>query len=199
MIKGMDRQPATSIDPGPESQPAPSPRAFAMGSGFVFQTVGGILVLASCIVGGISAWAVPKASAPLLSWMDFFRGENLPSALMTVALLTSLVGGLALLAVGLGLQGERASSGRAAMIASGLMSASYTIVALAYVVILGRVVSALFVFALAALAALLFMLAGHSASILRKFPPPSDLNDATPELLEEFRQKRLERLKHYEP
>jgi hypothetical protein len=176
-----------------------SPRAFAMGSGLVFQTVGGLLVFAACLIWGISAWTIPKASTPLANWIDFFRGENLPSALMTIALLTSFVGGLALLAVGLGLQGERPSSGRAAMITSTLMAACYLVVAIAYAFALGRIFSALIVFALTVLAFLLFMLAGHSSAILRRFPPPAGLNDATPELLEEFRQKRLERLKHYEP
>ena len=170
-----------------------------MGSGFVFQTVGGLLVFVACLIWGISAWTVPKASTPLANWTDFFRGENLPSALMTIALLISFIGGLALLAVGLGLQGERPSSGRAAMLTSALMAACYLAVAIAYAVALGRIFSALIVFALAGLAVFLFMLAGHSSAVLRQFPPPPDLNDATPELLEEFRQKRLERLKHYEP
>lgn len=118
---------------------------------------------------------------------------------MAILLLVSLVGGLGLLAVGLGLQGERSGSGSAAMIVSALMAACYIVVAVIYLVALGRVLVALALFGLGLLGVLLFMVAGHSAAILKKFPPPADLNVATPEILEEFRQKRLERLKHYEP
>ena len=196
----VEQQHSSSIDSaGVKPDPTPSPRAFAIGTGVAFQAVGAVLVFAACVAWGISAWTAPKASTPLSNGTEFFRGEHLPSALMTVALLTTFVGGGGLLAVGVGLQGERPSSGRAAMLASGAMAACYFIIAVSYVVALGRIFSALIVFALGLLAAVLFMLAGHSASILRQFPPPADLNAATPELLEEFRQKRLERLKHYEP
>lgn len=181
------------------SSPVTSPRAFAIGTGVVFQTAGGILLFGACLFWGITAWAVPSVSKPLANWTDFFRGEHLPSALMTVALLGTLLGGAALLAVGVGLQGERPSSGRAAMLVTALLTVCYVIVAVTYVVALGHYLAAFVVIALGLLSAVLFMLAGHSASILREFPPPADLNAATPELLEEFRQKRLERLKHYEP
>ncbi len=193
----MNQQRGDDYSQPPE--PVASPRAFVIGSGAVFQSVGGLFVFMACVVWLISAWTVPKAAAPQSQWNGFFHEEHLPSALMTIALLLTFVGGLGLLAVGLGLQGERPGSGRVAMAASGLLATCYLIVSVAYVVALGRVISALLVFALAGMAAVLFLLAGHSAGILRKFPPPPDQNVATPEILEEFRQKRLDRLKHYEP
>jgi hypothetical protein len=196
----VEQHASTSINKSvTEPEPPPSPRSFAIGTGVAFQTVGGVLVFAACLVWGFAAWTAKKSSTPLENWTDFFRGEHLPTALMTIALLVTLVGGASLLAVGVGLQGERPSSGRAAMVASGLMAVGYFVVAVTYVVAAGRILAALIVFALGLLVAVLFMIAGQSASVLRKFPPPSDLSAATPELLEEFRQKRLERLKHYEP
>lgn len=181
------------------ANPAPSPRAFAIGAGAVFQTMGGLFVFGSCLTWLLSAWLVPKAAAPVSHWLDFFRGENLSSALMVIVLIVSLVGGLGLLAVGLGLQGERPRSGHAAMFATAFMTVCYVVVAITYLVAVGHILTPLFVLALGLITVFLFMVAGYSASVLRKFPPPADLNVATPEILEEFRQKRLERLKHYEP
>ncbi len=153
----------------------------------------------AALAGVISVWVVPKANEPLLSWTDFFQKEHLPSALMTIVLLNTFIGGLAMMAAGVGLQGERRSSGRVALIVTGLMDFCYFAIMIAYIVALGRILPALIVFLLSLVIAVMFALAKNSASILRKFPPPPDLNAATPELLEEFRQKRFERLKHYEP
>ena len=186
----------SSIAPGEIS---PSPRAFAIGTGVAFQTMGSIHAFIAILVWAISAWILPRASRPAAQWTDFLERENLPAALITILVLVSLVGGLALIAAGVGLQGERRRSGTVAMIVCGLMVPCYVVVAIIYLLALGRLLTAIGVFALAIPGGFLFMLAGYSASILRRFPPPPDLNAATPELLEEFRRKRLERLKHYEP
>lgn len=179
--------------------PEPSPRAFAIGTGAVFQTIGLLMVLAACIAWAISAFAIKSNTQPASKWSDFLREPYLASALLTLALAATLIGGLALLAVGVGLQGERRNSGRAAMIATGFVTTAYLLVSVLYVVGLQLYVRAIFFLLLGLASVVLFMLAGHSASILKKFPPPPGLNDATAELLEEFRQKRLERLKHYDP
>lgn len=157
------------------------------------------MMLAGGVAGVLFAFAIPESPEPMARWTDFLKGANLPSALMTIALLATLIGGIALMAVGVGLQGERGGSGRAAMIVTALMTVVYFVVAATFVSSLGMVLKAVVVVVPGLVSAVLFMLAGHSASILKQFPPPSGLNDATPELLEEFRQKRLERLKHYEP
>jgi len=196
----MNPQPPTSTDPSQaDSGRTPSPRAFAIGTGVAFQTVGGVLVIIAIVAGIISVWVVPKASAPLSNWIDFFGKEHLPSALMTIATLNTLIGGLAMMAAGVGLQGERRSSGRVAMLVSGLMISCYFVIIITYIVATGRILPALIVFLLYLVTTIMFALARVSATELRKFPPPPDLNAATPEILEEFRQKRLERLKHYEP
>ena len=183
----------------PQVTSGASPRAFAIGTGFAFQTVGGLLASAAAVMAVIAAWAIPGSKVPVEQWTQFFSEEHLPSALWTILLITSLIGGLAMAAVGVGLQGENRNSGRVALVISAIMGLAYFCVAGVFIVAADRVFPALVAIVLAALAALMFLLAGHSATVLRQYPPPPDLNAATPELLEEYRQKRLERLKHYEP
>ena len=189
-------EPESSITPGDSF---PSPRAFAIGTGVAFQTIGSIYAFIAILAWAISAWILPRASGPAAQWTDFLAHENLPAAMITILILVSFVGGLALIAAGVGLQGERRRSGIVAMTVSGLMVPCYVVVAIILLVALNRIFTAIGILVLALPAGVLFMLAGYSASILRKFPPPPDLNAATPELLEEFRRKRLERLKHYDP
>lgn len=155
--------------------------------------------MAAIVMAIASAWGIPRSQTPVQQWSHFFQKEHLSSALWTIVLMTSLVGGLAMAAVGVGLQGERRSSGRAAMFVCAILTLVYAGVAATFLVSLGRIIPMLIALTLTALTSAMFMLAGHSASVLRQHPPPPDLNKATPELLEEFRQKRLERLKHYEP
>jgi hypothetical protein len=50
---------------------------------------------------------------------------------------------------------------------------------------------------LAVVTGLLTLPAMHAASVLGRFPPPPDLNDATPEFMERYRKEREERRKKY--
>lgn len=177
----------------------PSPRAFAIGAGVVFQSVGGILALAALVAALISPWAIPRSEKPVEQWFQFFEKDHLPYAMAAIVIITSLIGGLAFVAVGLGLQGERRSSGRVAMVTAGLIGATYLGVACVFLFLLNRPFSMIVPTILTLICVALYLLAGHSASILRQFPPPPDLSVATPEVLEEFRQKRMERLKQFEP
>lgn len=184
--------------PRSESSP-PSPRAFAIGTGVVFQSVGGMLAFAALVAALISPWTIPRSEKPVEQWFQFFEKDHLPYAMAAIVIITSLIGGLAFVAVGLGLQGERPSSGRVAMVAAGLIGAAYLGVACVFLFLLNRPFSMIVPTVLTLICIALFLLAGQSASILRQCPPPPDLNVATPEILEEFRQKRLERLKQFEP
>jgi lysylphosphatidylglycerol synthetase-like protein (DUF2156 family) len=196
----MDQPSRSSTEAGlSTSGPAPSPRAFAIGTGAVFQTVGGLWTTAAIVVAIISVWVIPKTDQPVEQWAHFFQTEHRASALWTILLATSWIGGLAMVAVGVGLQGERKNSGRVAMVTCAVMGLCFSGVAIAFLVRLGRIGPAIVAAGLAALSLGGFMLAGHCAAVLRMHPPPADLHVATPEILEEFRQKRLERLKKFEP
>jgi len=83
----------------------------------------------------------------------------------------SLVGGIALLAVGAGLQAERPASGRHAMIVTGAMTATYLCIAGVLLFKSGAPIAAATAGILGVLSLLLFMLAGHSAAVLRAHPP----------------------------
>jgi len=177
----------------------PSPRAFATATGTVFQTVGTVFVLGSCCFWSFSDRFVPPTEGGLDRWLDLFTLEHAPTAALGVAVLTTLIGGIAFITVGVGLTGEKRRSGTLAMFLSLVMACIYWalsgVLALAVGLITAATVAAVF----GAVCTLLFLLAGHSASVLKSFPPPPDQDAATDEILEEYRRQRAERLKDYEP
>ena len=167
-------QPTTEVAESNE----PSPRAFATTTGFVFQIVSVGFLLGSCCAGTLAGWTAERASDPGSRWIDFLASEQRATALGVIILLTTMIGGVGLLAAGIGLQGEHPNSGKLAMIVSGAM----TVVLFGLGVFLYiETVSWLHVvvpFGAGAVCAVLFLLAGHSAAILKAHPPPADRNVA---------------------
>lgn len=174
----------------------PNPRAFAIGTGAVFQTFGVLQMLTGCLIWGLSAYFHQPSPDPAAQWYDFFD-TRFAAAMGTLGLLAGTLHGLILAAVGTGLQGERAGSGRLAVAAN--------VVALAlYLVIAGALVmraswwSVLVPGAMCLWTAVLLLLALKSADVLRRSPPPPDVNRATPEIMEEHRRRREERLRSFD-
>jgi hypothetical protein len=172
----------------------PNPRAFAIGTGVVLQTVGTILALGSCCLWSTSSLYMRPAGAPADRWRDFFFADPVAAG-WTVGVLTSFVGGIGLIAAGVGLQGERPGSGRFAMGVTGGMAAVFALLAGWLIVAEKAYGLAVMPAVLAGVCGFLFALCGHSASVLRRFPPPADLSRATPEILEEYRRKREQRIR----
>lgn len=173
-----------------------NPRTFAIGTGAVLQTVGTLLALGGCCLWSTSNYFLRPADGPAARWSDFLFA-NPAAAAWTIGMLTSFVGGIGLIAAGVGLQGERASSGRIAMFVSGTMTLIF-VGLVVWLVIHAAYLAALTPLALAVICGFLLALSGHSASILKHFPPPEDLSRATPEILEEHRRRREERIKEME-
>ncbi len=199
----MNTTPPNDNDPGhdPDQAPPdkPSPRAFATATGTVFQTVGTVFMLGSCCFWSFSDRVVPRVEGGLDRWTDLFTIEHAPIAAIGVGALTTLLGGIAFIASGVGLTGEKRRSGTLATFVSLGMACVYWtlcgVLALAVGLLAAAAVAAVF----GAVCTVLFLLAGHSASVLKSFPPPPDQNAATDEILEEHRRQRAERLKDYEP
>ncbi len=175
-----------------------NPRAFVTGTGFVLQGAGMVFMLGACGVWLFSAFFIDKADAPVETWTDYLNSSSSAAAYITLGLVTCLVGGIGLAAVGVGLQGEKPSSGYWAMGVTGIMAGLFG--ALSATLFLregfwgiGLVAASLLVGSIG-----LFMLACYSSGILKKHPPPPDLNDFTDELLDEYRAKRDERRKKYD-
>lgn len=192
--------PPESNPPGPpDGGPESPPRAFVTATGLVFQVVGLVMLLGSCCFWSFSGRVLEPVEVPTEQWTDHFRGERLPAALLTLGVVTTFVGGIALTAAGVGLQGEIRGSGRAAMAVSVLMAVIYLAAGVMLIAKTSHRGSALVPIVFGLVTSVLFLLAGHSASVLRRFPPPADQHLATEEFLRKHKEDRLKRLEEYDP
>jgi hypothetical protein len=132
------------------------------------------------------------------SWVAHLRGDQWLAALLTLDAVVTVVGGLALVAAGIGLYGERPGSAKLAMaVSGGLAVASWT--SSAIMLLKGGIWGLALVGAiLGAVCAVLFLLGAHSAAVLHKFPPPADRAEATEEFLRQYRREREERRKQFD-
>lgn len=156
----------------------PSPRAFATTTGFVFQIVSVGFLLGSCCAGALAGWTAERASDPGSRWIDFLASEQRATALGVIILLTTMIGGIGLLTAGIGLQGEHPKSGRLAMIVTGAMTVVLFGLGVVLYIETGSWLRVVVPFGAGAVCAVLFLLAGHSAAILKAYPPPADRNVA---------------------
>jgi hypothetical protein len=169
------------------------PRAFATATGYALQIVGGLLVLSSCCLwSGLSWFLDPSGPSAVRRTVDLDEGVEAPFVANGVMFLT-LLGGLALLAGGIGLQGERRGSGAFSAVVAGLVALGYAGAGL-FLLRTGAapalgVVALLF----ALIATVLFLLAAHSHQVMRRHPPPADLNVVDDEFLAEHSRRRASR------
>jgi len=170
-----------------------SPRAFAIRTGGLCQTVGLTFLFGACCLWSLSGRLVVQANQPAEHWIDYLTGDRLPAAVLTLDVAVTLVGGLGLLAAGIGLYGEKRGSGTVAAVTAGAMSAVYWASCLAFALRTGSWASSLTAAAFGVVSTLLFLLSLHSAAILRKFPPSPDQNVVTDEFLERYQRERRER------
>lgn len=174
------------------------PRAFVTATGLVAQVFGGVLVFGSCAVWAVSALTPTSSGAPAARWMDHLTGPRETMALVTLGLFGGLVGGLGLLAAGVGMQGEKKGSASFGAAAGIVLTMLYFGLAAALVYSAGRWLlgAAALLLGLCAGAAALLCLISHRT--LKQFPPTEDYNLLTAEILEELRRRREERRKEYD-
>lgn len=169
----------------PPSEPAssPSPRAFCQATGLIYQIVGFLLSIGTCCwgfsasIGGFLGVAGDTLATPTSQQAESIARSALASPAhviwFTAAVWATFAGGLGAAATGLAMQHERRKSARYAMIVSGIM----TVVFLAYLVFTlfwqPALVRGLAAGAMLALWLSMFMLAGHSNELLKRFPPPA--------------------------
>ncbi len=173
-----------------------NPRNFAMGTGVVFQSVGCILLFGGCCLWSISGHLVTPDATPPDTWLGYFSSRTSAVA-WTMGVTTSFVGGLGLAAIGVGLQGERASSGKLSVIATAILTIMFAIVACLLGIEESRWGAAIVPMVLAVGMFVLFLLSLRSSHILRRFPPPPH-TEATEEVLGEIQKRREERRKYYD-
>ena len=163
--------PSTVQDDPPQS----NPRAFCQASGVIYICVGGILLAGSCCWGSIELVferpIEPKdPDRAVVAVLDDSEPHQLWSM---AAMCVTIVAGLAASAVGIAMQHERPKSGRTAMGLSGATGSFFA----AYLVfsVLNPAVGRLAVAGVMTLVWItLFLLAGHSAEQLKRFPPSAD-------------------------
>lgn len=166
-----------------EPAPSPSPRAFCQATGLIYQIVGFLLSIGTCCwgfsasIGGFLGVAGDTLATPTSQQAESIARSTLsgPAHVIwfTAAVWASFVGGLGAAATGLAMQHERRTSGRNGMIVSGIM----TVVFLAYagfsIFWQPALARGLIAGAMLALWLAMFLLAGHSAELLKRFPPPA--------------------------
>lgn len=184
---------------GDDETVEPSPRAFASATGTIFQTVGALFLLGSCCFWSFSGTVVPRTADHIQRWTQFLSAKHAPLAALGVGMLTTFVGGIALVAMGVGLTGERRHSGTVATIVALVMTLIYGALSGVLLLAVGSVAASIVAAVFAFVCGVLFLLAAQSASVLRRFPPPPDQGKATAAFLDEERRKRAERLQKYDP
>jgi len=173
-----------------EHQRDPSPRAFSIGTGYVFQTIGFVLVIGTCCLWSLSSHLIELTVLPVTDWVDRLFLGNITGTIAAVDVVCSFLGGRALIAAGLGLQTEKSASGVPAMIIAGLLALVFLGSTVLLVAFERAWLPAIVTGALGIIHILLAALAGHSVSILRRFPPPPDQNIVSDEWIDAYTEER---------
>ncbi len=174
-----------------------TPRAFVTGTGVVFQFVGVLYFLAAAAYWFLSGRLQNDASVPIERFADYWAEPNRALTLDTINVLASFCGGLAMAALGIGLQGEQRGSGRAALFVTGVLALIHLAATVGYWAVGPHWFGMLVSITLAAAATVMFLLAGHSAGQLRRHPPPEDASIVDDAWLEEYeRIRRASRRNH---
>ncbi len=190
----MSDAPKHSVGDSADAAPPASPRAFATTTGLVFQVVGIVYVL---VAGGywlVSGRVQTPVANPVDSLSDYIsHPQNILLAATTANILVAVAGGMAMVAFGVGLQGEQRRSGTGAMIVSAFVAMVGLITIVVYIVWgpawLRAAVTAVHV----VVASVLFLLAGQSASVLKRYPPPEDQSIVDDAWLEDYERQRRAR------
>lgn len=180
------------------SESADSPRAFVTASGFVLQMFGGLLTFGALVAWGLSALMTSSTAAPTPRWTDHLSGPQSAAALLTLGLFVTLIGGLGLMAVGVGMQGEKKGSALAGVVVGSAMSLAYLALAVLFVVLTRRFVLGGTGLLLAIFCGAATVLAVISHTTMRLHPPPTDYNLLTAEVMDEVRRQRDARRKEFD-
>ena len=134
-------------------------------------------------------WQLAKL-VPADRWFgDYARQGALARTVGLVCIATTLITGLGLIATGLGLQGERRTSGRWALV----FATALAVVWCAGAICLWWISAAYWKVIVAAFFAgagtILFLMAGNSARILKLHPPPDEQNAVSDEWLQQYSRK----------
>ena len=169
------------IDDSPAQPSSPHPRAFCQATGLIYQIVGFILAFSTCCWWSFTGLYQDEVRAPKgneSAMVELSRDMKPEQKWALAAICVSLIGGLGLTAVGIGLQHDRIARGIWVMGPTGaatLFYAAYTAAAWWQFPGRGRILvggTLTFVWLI------MFLMGGTSAEQLRRSPPVT-----TPETL----------------
>lgn len=166
-----------------------NPRAFVTATGFIFQVVGMVLAAGGCVLWSVSGFLEAPLDEPINVLSDYAREGALARTVGLACIATTLIAGLGLIATGLGLQGERRTSGRWALVFAAVLAVVWCAGAICLWLISApywKVIVAAF---FAGAGTILFLMAGNSARILKRHPPPDDQDAVSDEWLRQYSRK----------
>ena len=174
------------------------PREFAVATGSLFLKVGAILLTLSCGLGLFgAAWMdgpPPPLGASSVSTRPF-DADNLPATLYKMSVAVALVGSMGMIAAGWALQGEVRRAGETGLAVTGLMGLTFATFGVVLLIMTRAWLMGIIELLLAGGGAVLFALAAHSASVLRRYPQPKDRNTLAQEAIQAADLRRQERIK----
>jgi lysylphosphatidylglycerol synthetase-like protein (DUF2156 family) len=165
------------------------PRAPVRGIGFLFQTVGLILLLGGCLIGGFSGLIQGEQDYLPLTAGEWFRQSPPGQLLAAINIVVTGVAGLALLVFGLGLHQERRTSGIGAVITTAILALTWWATTVAAILLAPSAPRIVLYVLFAGAATILLLLAIRAARLLRRYPPPPD-PEVTREFLDQFSRRR---------
>lgn len=168
-------------DPPANPTAAPPPRAFTQGVGTVFQVVGVLLFLAGmfvcCASGLVSKETATRTELTRVGWHLTRNVQNEPTysaqRAITVSLLMAIFLGMALAAVGLGLQATNRRAPPFGAVVTGLAVVFWSVHALFFASTLGSVLLGGICLLLGLVFGLLFGLSVAAVREMRRDPPQS--------------------------
>ena len=156
-------------------------------TGYVFQGAGTVLMLVGGFFWVLSGFVIDSVDEAPRRWTDYLAGDRLAPALAAIGIVASVVGGLAIATAGIGLHQDRPSSGRFALAVTALLSITYWTVGLLLLIVCGAWAAGTVAVIMALCSTVMFLLAGQSAGLQRRFPPPAH-NVITSQELAELRE-----------
>jgi hypothetical protein len=162
------------------STPEPTgdnPRGFSQATGFVFQAIGMVLLLVGCCVFSLSGKFQSELGRPVGSFGEWIEVATVPQLVAGLDMILTFTTGIALVTVGIGLQGDRPSAGIYAVIVTVIFAAGWWASLIAQATAGGTWWQIGLSLVMAAVGTVLFLLAGNSARTLRLNPAPPDEDD----------------------
>lgn len=171
----MDTNVANQHDASPGEAPKPKQiadaRAFLAGTGRMFSLAGLALMVVSGCIGLFGGGLLGRPAMPAENAAAFFTPERLPFTLKCIGLLTAILGGLTMQAVGLALSAELGRGAWAGAVVCELMTLLWLVCGVMLTVREGNRVAGIVLIALGVLTVIPTLFSLRCIHLARLLPP----------------------------